>query len=76
MLRTKVRDDVNYFLTDIADILTKTGSKYENVSLSNFQQCLVPDKIDEWVLTVRREIPRELDCFDYILAGLVRYFDK
>ena len=75
-LRKRIREDLNYFLTDITDALKKTGYGQQLIVLNNFQQCFEPIKLNEWPQRVTRDIPRELECFDYILAALVRSFDK
>ncbi len=76
VLRVRTREDVNYFLTDIAEVLAQTGRQHENQAFNNFMQCLMPEKIEDWQGKVQRRIPEELDCFDYIPASLVRRFDK
>ena len=76
VLRNKIREDFNYFLIDIEGILKKENDRELNIVLNNFQKCFEPAELKEWSAKVGREVPRELDCFDYIPAALVRYFDK
>lgn len=75
-LRNRIREDFNYFLTDITEVLRKTGYGQQSITLNNFQQCFEPTDLKEWFAKVKRQVPKELECFDYILAALVRHFDK
>lgn len=76
VLRKEIREDLNYFLSDITEILSNAGQNHLDIVLNNFQQCFEPTDLKEWFGSVKREVSRELDCFDYILASLVRHFDK
>jgi hypothetical protein len=76
ILRDQIREDINYFLADINDVLKNISGDEQNSILYQFQQCFEPIELKEWYAKVRRQVPSDLDCFDYIPAALVRHFDK
>lgn len=75
-LRNSIEKDFNFFLDDIIRIQKETHRNYQDIVLRNFENCWSPRKLSEWQSRVRRRIPDELDCFDYILVSLVEYFNK
>lgn len=73
-LRESIEKDFNYFLNDIIRIQRSSHRNYNDLVLRNFEKCWSPRNLSEWRGEVAREIPKELDCFDYILVGLVEEF--
>ena len=75
-LRTEIEQDFNFFLNDIVKIQQSTHRNEQDYALRNFENCLKPHRIEDWYRTVQRQIPDELNCFDYILIGLVEHFKR
>lgn len=76
ILRDDIEKDFNFFLDVIIKIQKETHRNYQDIVLRNFEACWSPRKLSEWQSRVRRRIPDELDCFDYILVSLVEHFSK
>lgn len=78
-LREKMAKSVNYFLKEIIEILSlkQMGESHRvRAILGNFEECWSPREISKWQDLVRRNVPRELDCFDYILYSLMGKLEK
>lgn len=75
-LRNKIEIDFNYFVEDIIKIQKATHRDYQDVVLRNFESCWQPRLLSHWQSEVRRQIPNELDCFDYILISLIEHSKK
>lgn len=69
-IREKLEEDFNFFAPSIHSIQKATHREHNKLSISSFEHCFTVRNIAEWQNNVRREIPRELDCFDYLLISL------
>lgn len=75
-LRSCLEKDFNYFLDDIIEIQRRTHREYKDLVLSNFEACWSPRDIFKWKDVVQRQVPNELEGFDYIPISLIENLKK
>lgn len=68
-LRNQIQLDFNYFYLDLIDLINKTNPSYQGLILDNFQKCWESKELS-------KQDTEELKNFDYIVATLIRHFDK
>ena len=68
-LRNQIQLDFNYFYLDLIDLINKTNPSYQSLILDNFQKCWESKELS-------KQGTEELKNFDYIVATLIRHFDK
>jgi hypothetical protein len=76
ILRDEVEKDFNYFLNDIIRIQRASHRNYNELVLQNLEKCWLPRNLSDWQREVAREIPKEVDCFDYVFVGLAEEMEK
>ena len=70
-LQKKLMNDFAFFNKKIIEIQRSLHkSDWLDRILYNFEQCFETRSIEKWKDEVRRTIPKELDCFDYLLISL------
>lgn len=69
-LQEKLMQDFHFFNKKIIELQSQTHKEHIPSTLRAFEQCFSIRNIENWEQEVRRVIPRELDCFDYLLIGL------
>ncbi|GEM_PF-3041424 len=69
-IREKLEIDFNFFLPSIRSIQQATHRKNNELSISNFELCIRETNICRWETNVRRKIPDEINCFDYLIIAL------
>lgn len=75
-VREKLEEDFNFFAPSIHSIQNATHRQHNKLAINNFEHCFTVREIAEWQDKVRRQIPMELDCFDYLLISLKEDFKK
>lgn len=76
ILRDEIEKDFNYFLNDIIKTQRASHRNYNELVLQNLEKCWSPRNLSDWQGEVARQIPKEVDCFDYIFVGLAEEVDK
>lgn len=75
-LRECLEKEIGYFRPTILNVESLSHrTKFLDEILKNFEQCFSIRDISKWSEKVKRRIPEELDCFDYLLNALVGYFE-
>lgn len=75
-IRDQLEIDFNFFISKIKEIQSKTHRQHNDLSIRNFEHCFLVRNIEDWENQIKREIPRELDCFDYLLISLKEECNK
>lgn len=75
-LRDEIEKDFNYFLNDIIRIQRASHRNYNELVLQNLEKCWSPRNLSDWQGEVQRQIPKEVDCFDYVFVGLAEETGK
>ncbi len=70
VLRDEIEKDFNYFLSDIIRIQRSSHRNYNELVLQNLEKCWSPRNLSDWQREVARQIPNEIDGFDYVFVGL------
>lgn len=70
VLRDEIEKDFNYFLSDIIRIQRASHRNYNELVLQNLEKCWSPRNLSDWQREVARQIPNEIDGFDYVFVGL------
>lgn len=76
VLRDEIEKDFNYFLNDIIRIQRASHRNYNELVLQNLEKCWSPRNLSDWKGEVARQIPKEVDCFDYVFIGLAEEMSK
>ena len=76
VLRDEIERDFNYFLSDIIRIQRSSHRNYNELVLQNLEKCWSPRNLSDWQGEVARQIPKEVDCFDYVFVGLAEDMGK
>ena len=58
--------DFNYFSQKIKEIGDSSHRGSNDISLWNFERTFSPRLLKEWRAKINRQLPDQLDCFDYI----------
>jgi hypothetical protein len=72
----ELQEDFSYFQSLMVKIKKEYSIHDTSLSLKNFQRCFSIKIIDEWDMEVRRQIPREIECFDDYTIELIEYFNR
>lgn len=75
-VREALERDFNLFVSRIKEIQSRTHRQYNDSSINNFETCFSVRRIEDWKGQVRRIIPSELDCFDYLLISLKEDYES
>ena len=76
VLRDEIERDFNYFLSDIIRIQRSSHRNYNELVLQNLEKCWSPRNLSDWQREVARQIPNEVDGFDYVFVGLAEEMEK
>ena len=75
-LREKLEIDFNFFLSSIKSIQEVSHRQHNDVIIGNFEQCITVRDIADWQNKIKRTIPAEIDCFDYLIIALKEGWKK
>lgn len=76
VLRDEIEKDFNYFLSDIIRTQRSSHRNYNELVLQNLEKCWSPRNLSDWQREVARQIPNEVDGFDYVFVGLAEEMKK
>lgn len=72
----KLKNDYHFFIEKIHEIQFSLGNEHINLTLRNFEECFSVREIKDREWKVRRRIPDELDCFDFLVIGIKEFYNK